>query len=635
MGLFDFLNQPKPVIAASAPRPFPNVGIQEQNIGLLGGLAELLIKQQKSKDDAKKKIALAKNAIEHPYDFESLESYYHQVPLVQAAVDKHVDFLIGADYTVRTPNTDMDVLFEKFMKRHNFDYWLRGMARNTYIFGPSFSEIQWNGAEIAVLSPIDSKSMYACQNEYGNISGFIQYMQAGPDKGGYVKTDFTPEEVIKISFTSSAGNPYGNSLFRALLGDGNISVLHQKIKAEEAVKVILERKANSPLHVRVGDENNMASQNDVNNITTAVEAMHNKTDWITSHLVSMSVIDFPMKTGEFGNLFDYYDMQSSSSLQVPQVLLGRGNVPEGLANVQMDGFQVRIKSHQNCLSTSLEDCIFKPMALRAGFHPDEVEQVNFYPGRWPTGADRERELTALCTLLQVPGISMDTRLATENKIRALIGIPGDVPAGQQGAFSFGGAMFGQPSLAPGQQPSQIFPGIPANAGVANDDTISMKSLGLESGPVGEDYQFFADMNEALNEKYSIKSRVYQFLASYGFGELSENQTKVPQIRKVLMNGVKEGWSLTRIINSMARVLGDKQKAEVLVKTELARAENEGALNAYEFSKQVEKVKWVTAGDERVDKHICLQNDGKIYTVEQARGVLPIHPHCRCTWSPVI
>ena len=42
----------------------------------------------------------------------------------------------------------------------------------------------------------------------------------------------------------------------------------------------------------------------------------------------------------------------------------------------------------------------------------------------------------------------------------------------------------------------------------------------------------------------------------------------------------------------------------------------------------------TAGDDRVCPQ-CAALNGEIYKVEDARGVIPVHPRCRCNWLPVV
>ena len=42
--------------------------------------------------------------------------------------------------------------------------------------------------------------------------------------------------------------------------------------------------------------------------------------------------------------------------------------------------------------------------------------------------------------------------------------------------------------------------------------------------------------------------------------------------------------------------------------------------------------WSTAGDDMVCPS-CGELEGVIMTVKEARGLLPYHPNCRCSWIP--
>lgn len=44
--------------------------------------------------------------------------------------------------------------------------------------------------------------------------------------------------------------------------------------------------------------------------------------------------------------------------------------------------------------------------------------------------------------------------------------------------------------------------------------------------------------------------------------------------------------------------------------------------------------WVTAGDENVCPQ-CQDQEGKTYSIEDARGLIPLHPNCRCAFVPSV
>jgi hypothetical protein len=43
--------------------------------------------------------------------------------------------------------------------------------------------------------------------------------------------------------------------------------------------------------------------------------------------------------------------------------------------------------------------------------------------------------------------------------------------------------------------------------------------------------------------------------------------------------------------------------------------------------------WVTAGDADVCPR-CQEYEGQVMSIDQARGMIPLHANCRCTWEPV-
>jgi SPP1 gp7 family putative phage head morphogenesis protein len=79
------------------------------------------------------------------------------------------------------------------------------------------------------------------------------------------------------------------------------------------------------------------------------------------------------------------------------------------------------------------------------------------------------------------------------------------------------------------------------------------------------------------------------------------------------------------------------RAEKIARTELSRAYAESTLDAYEeFGVQgvTGQVEFATAGDNLVCFK-CASLSGKVLTVAEARGIIPVHVNCRCDWLPVV
>jgi SPP1 gp7 family putative phage head morphogenesis protein len=100
-----------------------------------------------------------------------------------------------------------------------------------------------------------------------------------------------------------------------------------------------------------------------------------------------------------------------------------------------------------------------------------------------------------------------------------------------------------------------------------------------------------------------------------------------------INGAKMGE--LGITDTLGRFIPAQRRADILARTEIIRAHAEAQLIEYQ-NWAVEgvtlKAEFMTAGDERVCD-ICGSMQGDVYKLEEASGVIPVHPRCRCIWIP--
>lgn len=79
------------------------------------------------------------------------------------------------------------------------------------------------------------------------------------------------------------------------------------------------------------------------------------------------------------------------------------------------------------------------------------------------------------------------------------------------------------------------------------------------------------------------------------------------------------------------------RAKTIARTEMTAAYAEATLNSYEEAgvEGVEvEAEVATAGDEQVCPE-CEDLEGKVFEISEARGLLPVHPNCRCALLPVV
>jgi SPP1 gp7 family putative phage head morphogenesis protein len=108
------------------------------------------------------------------------------------------------------------------------------------------------------------------------------------------------------------------------------------------------------------------------------------------------------------------------------------------------------------------------------------------------------------------------------------------------------------------------------------------------------------------------------------------------ISEVLANGIGQGWGVEKIANSLNSRIDaiGLHRSRLLARTEVIRAHAEATLNNFESFgiHDVRLLAEFSTASHGVCE-ICKPKEGNLYTLEEARGVIPVHPGCRCAWIP--
>jgi SPP1 gp7 family putative phage head morphogenesis protein len=150
----------------------------------------------------------------------------------------------------------------------------------------------------------------------------------------------------------------------------------------------------------------------------------------------------------------------------------------------------------------------------------------------------------------------------------------------------------------------------------------------------------AAREEFIRQQFSKRPTLekVKLLAARTFTDLEGiNGRMATRMQRILVEAMVQGKTPMQAAREMAREVDiELPRALAITRTELVRAHAEGQLDALE-SLGVEEVaalvEWRTTGDSRVCEK-CKPLDGKRLTLKEARGKLPVHPQCRCAWSPV-
>lgn len=104
-----------------------------------------------------------------------------------------------------------------------------------------------------------------------------------------------------------------------------------------------------------------------------------------------------------------------------------------------------------------------------------------------------------------------------------------------------------------------------------------------------------------------------------------------ELSRQLAAGLAHGWNPTKIAREIDKSIAtiSRVRARRIARTEIIYAHSEGQLDAFQelgIDQLNLLVEWSTAGDELVCAR-CNTRAGETFTIEQARGLIPLHPNC--------
>lgn len=139
----------------------------------------------------------------------------------------------------------------------------------------------------------------------------------------------------------------------------------------------------------------------------------------------------------------------------------------------------------------------------------------------------------------------------------------------------------------------------------------------------------------------------ELLATRSFEEMKGlSSTMSSQMSRILADGMANGYGPAKIARGIDRQVFrgvNRARAMTIARTEIIHAHAEGQLDGLEAlgvkSVQADpewvvegKVAWSTARDVLVCEK-CRPLEGTVFTIKKARGLIPLHPNCRCAWKP--
>lgn len=98
-----------------------------------------------------------------------------------------------------------------------------------------------------------------------------------------------------------------------------------------------------------------------------------------------------------------------------------------------------------------------------------------------------------------------------------------------------------------------------------------------------------------------------------------------------------GITNTFITDTIDQHISAKRRSKMLAHTEMMRAYHQATIQEYRnwaVEGVIAQAEWSTAGDNRVCD-LCNALEGKIFSLDEIEGMIPLHPECRCIALPYI
>lgn len=338
---------------------------------------------------------------EHPFDFKQLETLYKKFAFFTAVIDKYVDFVIGPGFFIECEDDRVKEIIENFMRDVNFDTLLRAWCKEGLIKGNGFIEIGGNkNSNIEGLKVLNANYMYVLRDKKGRVEGYNQYKGAFDKFSKEKVIPFKSYEIAHFPFNKIADGAYGLGI-----GYTALKMVDNLLQQEGDLHMIMNRKANSPIHAKLGhvsdDTKIIPKPEDVTAFGKELEYLNNKQEWATDALVDLKVLDFGNIGDKFNAVLEHDLNMLIYAFQIPAVILGKANIPEGLAKVQMDAFQRRIQSIQAEMEKIIEENIFKRILQANGYGDVHVE---FQWGE-PSSMALDSRINLVSELIKAPSTS--------------------------------------------------------------------------------------------------------------------------------------------------------------------------------------------------------------------------------------
>lgn len=587
----------------------------------------------------------------HIVDFEEIDLIMDEFALVDSIIDYTKDFVLGDTMKINSEDPRIKEVLEQYIDETNLYHKLKPWCKSAIGRGVGYLEMSGvfdKDTPIRVKN-IDARSMYIVLDDAGEIEGYNQYY--GTSYARINKEDvvnFKKEEIMALHVKKKDSEAYGRGMIRP-----SRQVIQNFLSSQTELHKLLIRKANSPIHFRLGspDLKKNPPKEVIKEFGKKAKKMTNETEFVTGFNVDSKVLEFGNLGEKFDKIIDNDFLLLCSSFKIPEVLVGKSNIPEGLADEQRKAWDKHINSIQQDIEKLLQEKLFKYVL-------DRHNLKGHYNIIWTEqGLDENLEMAQKISLiLQNQNLSSPLRLSLEKQMADILGfdIAEDLNMDAEGPD--------EREKEREKEETKPLPKLPEDHNLYLRGTY--KHFENHEEQISEDLldvpltewvdTSLVDLRTEISNV--IKSDEFKLLKANNKIEVSAgylNKRDILRLKEELDYAFQNDLSIRELeknlhdkkiikelhpydvhgVDKTRTVLNAQKRANLVARTETIRIANLAAKNDY-LKKGVKEVRW-TAGitDRTCDE--CMSLDGTVMDANNPHSMPPLHCNCRCSLSPVV
>lgn len=594
--------------------------------------------------------------VAHPFDMKTAEGIYTKFGFITGAINKYVDYMVSKFYVTAEKDTTEKII-EDWMRDVDFRTLLKPFAKEALVKGNSYMYLK----DIKKPKILDAKYIWIDRDKHGEIQGYNQYIGTANNYDIKKVIPMKKEDIAHLAFNKIGDNAYGLGLVYPAT-----PLINDFLCAQKEMHTLMKRKANAPILIKMGylsGETMIIPTGDaVADLTSTLSYLNNRTEWAYTADMEISTLNFGNIGEKFNFILEHDAKMLFFSLEVPEVLMGSGDIAEGLGTAQSEMWKLNIASKQADVEKVIEQNIFKKVLSTHGID----EHVEFH---WGEPSDKEKldKIDRIKNILTLPNLSIEFQVELEKQLAKLLGISEDVVDSEEEKQK--AMMDRQQPFVPGQDGGKMMPNVP---GASKGMGLRGKPQKRPENPPAEDSDeeecwtgMVTEKDHALAEWIGFnyeqyKQEIIEFLRKDPFDNLAATTAldiemgyftmeQINALRTVLVEGFQAGSSIRTIAGNIQKVVqpgalyqkvGDTMTTVVsadwrsilIARTETVRAANEGSLLHYEAN-GVQEYRWIASTGKRTCPE-CQELNGKVYTIGEG-PTPPLHPACRCAVGAVV